>query len=68
MADSERSCLDAFLSAGYGKCGERYAEDEWMSKLDSFIEGWVYAKCKEAKSEALEALIEDVETDAKGRV
>ena len=66
MTDPERSCLDMFLLS-YGKCGEKYTEGEWLGKLDSFIEGWAWAKSHAAKNEALKALIEDVETDAKGR-
>ena len=67
MPNSERSCLSVFL-AEYGKCGEgyRFSEDEWLTKLDSFINGWIWAKGKAAVGEALKAIIEDVETDAKG--
>ena len=60
-------CLDAFLSE-YGKYGEKYAGDEWLTKLDSFFYSWFWAKSQAVKREALEALIEDVEIDEKGRV
>ena len=67
MTDAEHSCLDAFQSE-YGKYGEKFTGDEWLTKLDSFFYSWFWAKSQAAKSEALKALIEDVETDAKGRV
>ena len=66
MTDSERTCLDAFLSS-YGKPGETYAYNEWLTELNSFIEGWIWAKTNTAKNETPRGLIEDVETDAKGR-
>ena len=65
MTDSDRSCLDIFLLS-YGKCGEKHAEDEWLFKLDSFIEGWVFGKSNSARNEALRSLIDDVKTDSKG--
>ena len=66
MTDSECSCLSVFL-AEYGKCSNQYSEKEWLAKLDSFIEGWIWTRCNAAKSEALKALIE-VAMDKKGRV